>query len=101
MRLRCCLKLTLIITLCVPAGSLHAQSPSDWPMYNRDLAGTRHSPLDEINTGNVDQLVQAWSYTLGADPSAGGLSGGLSIYAAGDRLHDVPGCGRPRCRTRP
>ena len=70
------LELTLLITLIVSAGSLHAQSPSDWPMYNRDLAGTRHSPLDEIHTGNVGQLVQAWSYSLGADPSAGGLSGG-------------------------
>jgi quinoprotein glucose dehydrogenase len=31
-------------------------------MYNRDLAGTRYSPLDEINTGNVATLVPAWSY---------------------------------------
>jgi glucose dehydrogenase len=47
--------------------SLHAQSgkpaaDGDWPMYNRDLAGTRYSPLKQINTSNVSKLVQAWSY---------------------------------------
>jgi quinoprotein glucose dehydrogenase len=45
-------------------------------MYNRDLAGTRHSPLTQINTDNVANLTRQWSFALGADPSAGGLSGG-------------------------
>jgi len=31
-------------------------------MYNRDLAGTRFSPLDQINTGNVARLIPAWTY---------------------------------------
>jgi len=31
----------------------------DWPTYNRDLAGTRYSPLTQINTGNISTLVQA------------------------------------------
>jgi quinoprotein glucose dehydrogenase len=34
----------------------------DWPMFNRDLAGTRFSPLTQINTTNVDKLAPAWSY---------------------------------------
>lgn len=34
----------------------------DWPMFNRDLAGTRFSPLAEINTKNVDKLKLAWAY---------------------------------------
>jgi quinoprotein glucose dehydrogenase len=38
----------------------------DWPSYNRDLAGTRFSPLDQISRTNVDELRQAWSYPLGA-----------------------------------
>jgi len=38
---------------------------ADWPSYNRDLAGTRHSPLTAINRTNVDELRQAWSYALG------------------------------------
>jgi quinoprotein glucose dehydrogenase len=39
----------------------------DWPSYNRDLAGTRFSPLEQISPTNVDELRQAWSYPLGAD----------------------------------
>jgi quinoprotein glucose dehydrogenase len=42
---------------------------ADWPTYNRDLAGTRYSPLAQINTQNVGKLTQAWSYRL--RPAAG------------------------------
>src|ERR671912_653563 len=38
---------------------------ADWPSYNRDLAGTRFSPLKQISPTNVDELRQAWSYPLG------------------------------------
>src|SRR5262245_58914701 len=37
---------------------------ADWPMFNRDLAGTRFSPLTQINTSNVSKLTQVWSYKL-------------------------------------
>src|SRR5579859_2526694 len=37
---------------------------ADWPMYNRDLAGTRYSPLAQINTANVTKLTQSWTYRL-------------------------------------
>ncbi|MCY4572021.1 MAG: PQQ-dependent dehydrogenase, methanol/ethanol family [Gemmatimonadetes bacterium] len=37
---------------------------SDWPMHGRDAAETRYSPLDRINTGNVDQLGVAWSWEI-------------------------------------
>jgi quinoprotein glucose dehydrogenase len=47
---------------------------SDWPSYNRDLAGTRFSPLREITATNVDALRQAWSYPLG-DGSGRALEG--------------------------
>ncbi len=50
---------------------------ADWPMFLRDLAGTRFSPLTEINTENVDELQQSWVYKFnrpgkpitGASPS--------------------------------
>src|ERR1700730_13365877 len=45
----------------------------DWPMYSRDLAGTRYSPLTQINTENVARLTQAWSVRLTAP--AGGRGG--------------------------
>ena len=35
---------------------------ADWPTYNRDLAGTRYSPLDQIDTANVGALEEVWSY---------------------------------------
>ena len=41
---------------------------ADWPTYNRDLAGTRYSPLTQINTKNVASLAQAWSYRLRPEP---------------------------------
>src|SRR6185437_4551950 len=41
-----------------------AQGGADWPLYNRDLAGTRYSPLKQINTSNVQNLKQAWTYRL-------------------------------------
>ena len=42
---------------------------ADWPTYNRDLAGTRYSPLTQITPSNVSQLKQVWSYRL--RPAAG------------------------------
>lgn len=38
----------------------------DWHTINRDLASTRYSPLQDINTGNVSQLREAWSVPLRA-----------------------------------
>ncbi len=39
-----------------------AQNAADWPMFNRDLAGTRYSPLTQINSTNVSKLVKTWTY---------------------------------------
>jgi quinoprotein glucose dehydrogenase len=42
--------------------------PSDtgWPNYGHDPAGTRYSPLSQINRQNVAQLKVAWTYRTGA-----------------------------------
>jgi len=56
---------TLLIGVAVVAQN--SQTPAggnDWPMYSRDLGGSRFSPLADINTGNVAQLAQAWSVPL-------------------------------------
>ncbi|HEY2845141.1 MAG TPA: PQQ-binding-like beta-propeller repeat protein, partial [Bryobacteraceae bacterium] len=42
--------------------------PGDWPLYSRDLASDRFSPLNQINTTNVAQLKQAWTYRPQAPP---------------------------------
>lgn len=54
---------------CTPAVSVQAPAPdatvsSDWPGYNRTLAGDRFSPLSEINRENVAQLHSVCTYTL-------------------------------------
>jgi PQQ-dependent dehydrogenase (methanol/ethanol family) len=36
----------------------------DWPTYNGNVNGNRHSSLDQINTGNVGTLTLQWSYSL-------------------------------------
>ena len=41
-----------------------------WPLHNFDLGNTRFSPLDQIDTSNVDRLVPAWS--LDVDPDTVG-----------------------------
>ena len=71
------LKLLLVTGMLIPPLSAQAVTPSDggadWPMYNHDLAGTRFSPLSQINTHNVGKLAPAWSYRpadSGARPSA-------------------------------
>jgi quinoprotein glucose dehydrogenase len=67
-------------------------SGGDWPSYNRDLAGTRYSPLEEITTTNVDELRQAWSYPLGAGGDLAGseltplVVGGVLFATAADRV---------------
>lgn len=61
---------------------LHAQEPApptgaaEWPTYNRDLRGTRHSPLTQITPANVSRLREVWTFKLGRFPDAGGLTGG-------------------------
>ncbi len=34
----------------------------EWPTYHGHLSGNRHSPLDQINTGNVAQLAPKWIF---------------------------------------
>jgi len=38
---------------------------SDWPTYGRTPYGDRHSPLGQIDTGNVSRLEIAWRFHTG------------------------------------
>jgi glucose dehydrogenase len=53
---------------------------ADWPMYNRDLAGTRYSPLKQITPKNVGNLKLTWKFLLRPDTS-GPAAGGLGAYS--------------------
>jgi quinoprotein glucose dehydrogenase len=44
-----------------------AFAQTDWPAYNHDLAGTRYSPLRQINAKNVSQLKEVWTFRLHRD----------------------------------
>lgn len=37
----------------------------DWALHNLDLAGTRYSPLDQINRSNVKSLTPRWLFQHG------------------------------------
>ena len=64
-----------------------AMPEGDWRTINRDLAGTRYSPLKDINRSNVTQLKVAWSYPLKAANTATPLVvGGTMYFPAGNRL---------------
>jgi alcohol dehydrogenase (cytochrome c) len=45
---------------------LRAQARNvDWTLHNADLAGTRYSPLDQINRSNVKSLTPRWLFQHG------------------------------------
>ena len=77
---------TLAVT--VLSGALQAQPGSevdsaDWPRYARDMGGTRYSPLDDINTANVGDLQEAWSFRLRPNGGAALLGGSVPIVIDG------------------
>jgi glucose dehydrogenase len=59
--MRFCLALAMSI---LPAASAADIPLTDWPNFNRDLAGTRYSPLTQINTRNVAKLKEVWTFHL-------------------------------------
>ncbi len=51
--------------------SAHSTRNGEWPHYTGDLAGTRYSPLDQINADNFNKLEVAWRFktdNLGTRP---------------------------------
>lgn len=104
--LHVCWSMKLILVLLTALPGLYAQS-GDWPMYNRDPAGTRYSPLTQINTKNVAKLTMAWSYALKSEatgrgaPRAGGsevtpivVNGVMYLPAAGRVVALTPETGK-------
>jgi quinoprotein glucose dehydrogenase len=55
----------------------------DWPMYNRDLAGTRYSQLTQVDTRNVSKLTRAWSFRVRAAGERGPASEVTPIVVKG------------------
>ncbi len=63
----------LAIALGLNASARSSAAPSstgdqDWPYYGADQAGTKFSPLSNINTANVARLTLAWKWQTGEQP---------------------------------
>src|SRR4051812_29139406 len=55
-------------SLLLAAGAGAAAPPAndgDWPNYGRTPGGDRHSPLTQVDRGNVARLALAWEYHTG------------------------------------
>ena len=78
-------RIAIVLAAAVILPVLYAQEPAaptgaaEWPMYNRDPMGTRHSPLTQITPANVSRLRRVWSYKLGKSPDSGSLTGGTEF----------------------
>jgi quinohemoprotein ethanol dehydrogenase len=63
------LGLLIACAVILAAGRLMAQRTEsktvNWVLHNLDLAGTRFSPLDQINVGNVASLTPRWLFQYG------------------------------------
>jgi glucose dehydrogenase len=70
----------------IPAG--------DWPLYSRDLTSDRFSPLTQINTNNVAQLTQAWTYRPPAPPPSANPGRGRGKGAPGQGKGAADGKGK-------
>lgn len=63
------------VALCLAsAESSLAQDEADWPMYNRDVRGTRHNPVEEsLSVANVGLLEEKWRYPAADSSTAIGV----------------------------
>ena len=85
---------SLATLLLAQLGAVQSAPPpaDDWPMYSRDLAGTRFSPLTEINTDNVGRLQQVWTVREtqadGSNPQATPIvvEGVIYLPVAGNKI---------------
>ena len=64
-----CLVVAIAVVEC-GVGTAVAQS-TDWSSQNLNLDNNRFAPLDEINTSNVNRLMERWSYEVGAADNVG------------------------------
>jgi quinoprotein glucose dehydrogenase len=84
------------LSMAYPASNL-GNEPSgrqDWAAFGNDQAGTRFSPLTQINPGNVDKLEVAWEAETG--PMGPGPENGLEVVPimVGDTLYACNGQNR-------
>ena len=52
----------------VPFADVAKPKPGSWPTYNGDMSGNRFSPLNQINTANVQGLAPQWIFPIPSAP---------------------------------
>ena len=58
-----------VVALLAAALGAQKTADGDWPMYGRDLAGTKFSPLKQVTAENASRLQPAWNLTLVERPA--------------------------------
>lgn len=56
---------TVLVSSCASVKQQGGALSMDWPLHNLDLAGSRFSKLDQINTSNVNTLAPRWLFQHG------------------------------------
>jgi quinoprotein glucose dehydrogenase len=88
------LRATAISCCAVFATPAQAQNvpPGDWWTIDRDLAGSRYSPLTEIDRSNVSDLAESWRFELSGNSTAVPLAvDGIIYVSAGTRVVALDG----------
>ena len=65
-------------------------APADWPAYGRSQAGTRYSPLNQINDSNVKDLEVAWTFHTGefkTENDSGETTNEVTPIKIGDNMY--------------
>ncbi len=58
--------------------------PNDWPMYNRDVLGTRHNPGEKaLGKDNVARLVEKWRFPAAGAAEKVGIIHGTPVVVNG------------------
>jgi alcohol dehydrogenase (cytochrome c) len=69
---------------------LENAEPEDWLLWRRTYDASGYSPLDHINTTNVDDLRVAWSWSLPPGPNESTPivhDGTLFVHGYGDKVY--------------
>ena len=59
----------LLLQSCILEKSTQSMASQDWPSFGRDFTSQRFAPATQINTTNVNQLVEAWKVNTGVTGS--------------------------------
>jgi quinoprotein glucose dehydrogenase len=71
-----------------------ASAQNDWPTYGHDPAGTRYSPLKQIDRRNVTKLTRAWTYHMSSNARSGGRGWEVTPLVAGGVMYLTTAAGR-------